>query len=280
MPFDFSKGELAFDATIAGARVHGLLDTGVDPSVIDLATAEMLHLQVNKQAGGEASGEGESKSSVAYPSKITGIKIGGRQTASINAVASDMREMSDAYGRPLNFVFGYSFLKHQPVLVDYTSNTLSFLTRGDDAAKVVGRCGVRFQQPLNLLKGLNWPVIPAFRLGGAAAPVSLDTGSNSGLALYQAALTFGNVHGHLKGVGTVSHGGFRGDAKISTYELDTPVGFGPFQLPSGQAVTVRKDAGSLDTRVANVGNRVFAAMKLKMLLDYPANRIVFWGSCS
>ena len=58
----------------------------------------------------------------------------------------------------------------------------------------------------------------------------------------------------------VGHGGLRGHAETTGYAFAAPIGFGPFSLPAEQAVTVRKDVGSTDTRVGNVGNEVLAAM--------------------
>jgi len=45
-------------------------------------------------------------------------------------------------------------------------------------------------------------------------------------------------------------------------------------------VTVRNESGSDSTRVANVGNALFAAMKLKMLLNYRGRTMTFYGDCS
>ena len=56
-------------------------------------------------------------------------------------------------------------------------------------------------------------------------------------------------------------------------------GFGPFTLPPGQPADLRATAGSPDTRLANIGNKLFAALKLKMLLDYKARQMTFYGSC-
>ncbi len=49
-------------------------------------------------------------------------------------------------------------------------------------------------------------------------------------------------------------------------------------MPAGQAVTVRKTPGS-DTRIANIGNKLFAAMGLKMILDYKDRAMTFYGVC-
>ena len=44
-------------------------------------------------------------------------------------------------------------------------------------------------------------------------------------------------------------------------------------------MTIAKIPGSADTRFANIGNKLFAAMRLKMLLDYKAKKITFYGAC-
>ena len=62
------------------------------------------------------------------------------------------------------------------------------------------------------------------------------------------------------------------------FTLNVPVGFGPFTLPAGQIVTLRKPPGS-DSRAANIGNKLFAALKLKMLLDYKSRVMTFYGDC-
>jgi len=40
-----------------------------------------------------------------------------------------------------------------------------------------------------------------------------------------------------------------------------------------------KASRATDMRVANIGNQVFAAMKLKIILNYPAKRLLFYGNC-
>ena len=49
VPFDFSQSEIAIDATVNGEPLYLLLDTGVDPSSIDLQRAEALHLKDRPQ---------------------------------------------------------------------------------------------------------------------------------------------------------------------------------------------------------------------------------------
>ena len=46
VPFDFSQSEIAIDAKVNSEPVYILLDTGVDPSAIDLQRAESVHLRI------------------------------------------------------------------------------------------------------------------------------------------------------------------------------------------------------------------------------------------
>ncbi|HEX4861581.1 MAG TPA: hypothetical protein VFV07_10120 [Rhizomicrobium sp.] len=55
---------------------------------------------------------------------------------------------------------------------------------------------------------------------------------------------------------------------------------GPFALPAGQTVSVMPGKGLPGNRVANVGNGLFAALKLRLLFDYPNKRVVFLGDCT
>ena len=58
------------------------------------------------------------------------------------------------------------------------------------------------------------------------------------------------------------HSGARGDAKASSYLLTVPVGFGPFTLAAGQVATVHSGQNPADGRIANVGNTLFAGMRI------------------
>ena len=279
VPFDFSRNAIGLDVVVKGAPLHMILDTGVDPSAIDLARADALGLKVDRGAAGEASGEGDAKQAQVFPATIENLAIAGRSFASVDALAMDMSTLSASYGRKLDGVLGYSFLTDKIVLIDYGHRTLGILDRPADATPTVRQCRKRWSVALRGFTDDNIPLIPDFRLGAATAPISLDTGSNGGIALYQGALDLPGVRAALAEKGETSFTGARGKGKSKVYALGLPVGFGPFTLPAGQIVNVRGDKGSADTRLANVGNKLFAAMKLKMLLDYRARLMTFYGDC-
>ncbi len=118
VPFDFSRKAIGIDVTVHGVPLYVLLDTGVDPSVISITRAELLGLQVNRAAGGEASGYGDSKSARAFPATIDGLSIRGLSFPPIDALAADTTTISRNYRRDIDGVLGYSFLKDRIVLID------------------------------------------------------------------------------------------------------------------------------------------------------------------
>lgn len=276
-PFDFSKNAIGIAVTIRGKPAYVILDTGVDPSVVDLRRAEALGLKVDRSDGGEASGFGQGKGATIFPARIDGLAIGGHRFKSFEALASDMGALSLHYGRALDAVLGYSFLSDKIVLIDYPRRTLGILAGADAVKPAVRRCRTRWTTPLKTQD--SFPVIPAFRLGPARGTISVDTGANGGIGLFRRALDLPGLRAVLVDDGTIVHHGARGEAKAPRYRLAAPVGFGPFTLPPGQVVTLHDDADPDGDRVANVGNALFAAMGIKMLLDYRGRTMTFYGNC-
>ena len=277
-PFDFTRGAIGLDVTVKGAPLYVMLDTGVDPSAIDIDRARALGLKIDRGAGGEASGVGDTRSAVIYPATIDGLAILGRPFGSFDALASDLGGLSVSYGRRLDAVLGYSFLHDKAVLIDYQRRRVVIAGRALDAVGAARGCRTHWVAPMRFLADDNTPILP-LRLGGAHGPGTLDTGSNGSVTLFPRALDLPGVRAALAEKGEVTHSGFRGDVKSKTYVLNRPVGFGPFALPAGQVVTLGKPASATDQRAANIGNRLFADLKLKILLDYPARRITFYGNC-
>jgi hypothetical protein len=242
VPFDFSHGAIGIDVTVHGMPLFVLLDTGV-------ATT------------------------------IDGLTIRGRSFAPIDALTADTTAVSRGYGRAIDGVLGYSFLKDKIVLINYAAQRVWILDRAADAGPVVGLCRIRWSTPMQFLDHDNTPIIPNFRFGSSTGPITLDTGSNGGISLFDRALETPNVKAALVERGEIEHAGARGAAKSKTYLFGAPVGFGPFSLPAGQGVDRLKAESPDDKRFANIGNRLFADLKLTILLNYRAKNVSFYGGC-
>jgi Aspartyl protease len=279
IPFDFSHKAIGMDVTVHGIPLFVLLDTGVDPSVIAAARAEPLGLKVDRASGGEASGYGESKSAIVYSTTIDGLVIRGRSFAPIEALTADTKEVSRGYGRDIDGVLGYSFLKDKIVLINYAAQRVLILDRAADAGPVVRACRTRWSAAMQFLDQDNTPIIANFRFGSSSGPITLDTGSNGGISLFDRALESPDVKMALVEQGESEHAGARGLAKSKTYSFKAPVGFGPFSLSAGQGVDRIKAESPDDKRFANIGNRLFADMKLTILLDYRAKKLTFYRGC-
>jgi hypothetical protein len=279
VPFDFSRNAIGLDVSVKGAPLYVILDTGVDPSVIDETLAGTLGLKIDRGAGGEASGEGDAKHSVTYPTSIDGLAVAGRAFAPFDALTTDMSTLSKHYGRKLDGVIGYSFLNGKIVLIDYAKTTLGILDAPSDAAPVVSRCARHWSIALQGLPDDSIPIVADFRFGAAKAPISLDTGSNGGISLFPKALALPGLRAALVEKGKTTYAGARGESSTKIYVLREPVGLGPFTLPAGQVVTLRPTQDAGDARAANIGNQLFAAMKLKLLLDYKSRAVTFYGAC-
>jgi Aspartyl protease len=278
IPFDFSQSEIGIDATVKGEQFYVLLDTGVDPSAIDLRRAEALHLKIDRNAGGQVSGFGNTEKPTAFPTTIEGFELSGHEFKSFDALASDFSALSAKYGRRVDAFVGYSFLKDKIILIDYPGRTLYVLKRPSAAAHAIKSCHTKWSAPMKLLEGENWPLIPQFHLGDAVISATLDTGSSGSITLYQGALDMPGVRSALVQTGEAKSGGFQGEEKFSRYAFNKPVGFGGFELPPGAAVTLRNVKGS-SSNLANVGNKLFSSLNLKMMLDYRHHTMSFFGDC-
>ena len=276
IPFDFSQSELGLKVSIDGKPLSAILDTGVDPSLIDLAEAKALGLDINQRDAGEAAGFGAGRGMTVFPAKIKGLTIGQREFQPFDALASDMRSLTKADQPRLDMVLGYSFLSDKIVLVDYVTGRLAIFDRADEAKAMVETCKARWAIPLTTFE--SYPLIPDFRFGKVTGPVTLDTGSNGGIGLFRVAETLQGMQASLVHEGSTVHRGARGVSTVEDYSLNEPVGFGPFILPAGQKVFVHNEAGS-EKRLANIGNTFLKALKIKMLLDYRSRYMTFFGSC-
>jgi hypothetical protein len=171
------------------------------------------------------------------------------------------------------------FLKDKIVLINYAAQRVLIADQAADARPMVRLCGIRWSTAMQFLDEDNTPIIPNFRFGSSSGPITVDTGSNGGIGLFDRALESPDIKAALVERGEIEHTGSRGAAKSKTYAFNAPVGFGPFSLPVGQDVSRLKTESHDDKRFANIGNRLFADMRLTILLDYRARNLSFYGSC-
>lgn len=161
-----------------------LLDTGVDPSVIDLGTAREIGLKL-ASTGQQGSGGG-TDTNLAYETKLPVLELGNLKASNIDALAVDMSKMSRALGKPLHGVLGYSLLKDRVVQIDYPKRVARFYStspfpRAKRHANDARRTTLPFRyQDYILVDGVS--------VNGKKVVANLDTGSDGVFQLTPAAV--------------------------------------------------------------------------------------------
>jgi hypothetical protein len=278
VPFDFSRHEIGVNVAVKGMPLFALLDTGVEPSIVDLARARALGLPVDTAHGDKGNGFGSAKPTT-FPGTITNLRIGGRTFADVEALTLDATPVSKGYGRAIDVVLGYSFLKDKAVLIDYPATTLTLLAGAKEGEALTRQCRKHYSIPLAFLGDNHWPVISQFRIGAVTAPVTLDTGSGRQIGFFQTALQVKGIRDAMTVTGTDVGTAIGGKITSRTAILRVPVGFGPFVLPVGEKVSLLPTNGTSEKVVANLGNAALAKLTPKMLLDYVGKTVSFYGDC-
>jgi predicted aspartyl protease len=133
VPFDFYH-----DSIIVKVKVNGrgpfnmLLDTGVNPSVIDRQTAKELQLKMSSQ--GEQGSGGGTERNLAYETSLPRVQLAGLEAVNVEALATDLSNIKDKLGRPLQGVLGYSLLKNRVVQFDYPKQVARFCSSSSELA--------------------------------------------------------------------------------------------------------------------------------------------------
>jgi hypothetical protein len=191
----------------------------------------------------------------------------------------DRAELSKSYGKPLDGVLGYSFLVDKTVVIDYLTDTVTFYTGSHPVDAAMKQCKLHYATPL-VFAGADdrIPLLPDFRFGDEMARVSLDTGSSRGVSLFPAGLDLKGVRAAIVHTGKVNGVGARGGFTGDRGQLQLSVGVGDFTHAAGSEVTLMPDQ-SKPGIAANLGNPIFADMKVKLVIDYPGKKLAIYGNC-
>jgi predicted aspartyl protease len=167
VPFEYFKNEILVQVQING---HGpltmLLDTGTDPSAIDLETAESIGIR--RSSKGQQGDGGGSDKNLAFDCKFKSLHLGGLTATNIDAAAIDLRKISERMGKHIDGVLGHSLLNKRIVQFDYLHSIVRFFEKAPTPAD--GATTLKFRYSDNVL-------IDDVLINGVKAVANLDTGS-------------------------------------------------------------------------------------------------------
>src|SRR5215831_9174864 len=108
VPFDFYRNAIVVQVKVNEKGFYNmLLDTGTNPSVVDLKAAKEIGLKV-ASAGHQGDGGGTS-TNLAYETRLPLVQLGDLTARNIAALAIDLSRPSEALGKPIHGVLGDSF---------------------------------------------------------------------------------------------------------------------------------------------------------------------------
>lgn len=168
IPVEYYKNELIAEVMIDGkGPFMMLLDTGTDPSAIDLATADSIGIGRSKK-GQQGDGGGTDKN-LAYGCKLKNVALGGLRAGAIDAAAIDLSKLSERIGKHIDGVIGYSLFKGRIVQFDYRRSVVRFFEKAPSFT--AGATSVKFRYADNVLLDDVW-------VNGTKVVANLDTGSS------------------------------------------------------------------------------------------------------
>ena len=263
VPFDFFKNEVLVEVMIDGKGPFTMmLDTGTDPSAIDLATADALGIRRSGK-GQSASGGGTDKN-FAFACTLKNVEVGALKVASIDAAAIDLSKVSDRLGRHLDGVLGHSLLNKRIVQFDYPHLIVRFLDQTPPVA--AGAMTMKFRYADNVL-------IDGVRINGVRATGNLDTGSSGLFSLTPAATTRLGLTAEAAKAAVSSSVGYNGKSEHRVGKLAS-LTIGELEIRDADVTYLTAGTG-YDKRPwdVNIGNQFFK--DFIVTIDYPKKTVTF-----
>jgi len=265
-PLELDRNILLVQVDIDG---HGpflaMLDTGTDPSAIDLMLARELALPLG--GGGEIDGGGTRREE-AFPTQLASVRLGGMVVHDVTALAGEsVGRLAKLIGRPLRVVLGKSFLNGRIVQIDFPGRVVRFFASPlADLQPIAGRRAVlaaRYDEDL---------AIEGVRVDDRAVRAILDTGSNGALKITPEGVTrLGLAAQAAQGEASDSTG-YRGTYATREGHVRS-LSLGGLEVDEPAAVFWSPGTGhdGMPWEV-NIGNQVLAAFVVT--LDLPDGRVI------
>lgn len=186
IPFDFYHNEIILQVNVNGkGPFNMMLDTGTDPSAVDLATARDLGLKLDP-IGKQASGGGTSVT-LAYATKLPLVEVRGLTIKNLEAAAIDLTRISERLGKPIHGVLGHSLLNRRIVQIDYSNHVVRFLSEPPSLKSINQSSSPKFTA-LTFRYADN-VLVEGVYVNGKKMVANLDTGSDGTFQLTPAAVS-------------------------------------------------------------------------------------------
>ena len=184
VPFDFYKNEIILQVKVNGkGPFNMMLDTGTDPSAVDLTTARDIGLKLHPL--GKPGTGGGTDVNLTYYTELPLVEVSGFTVKDVETLALDLSKVSERLGKPLHGVLGHSVLNGRIVQIDYPHRVVRFYSQPlfSKAANTSKRSVLSFRYADNVL-------LDDVFVNGKKMVGNLDTGSSGTFNLTPAAVSY------------------------------------------------------------------------------------------
>jgi len=184
VPFDFYKNEIILQVKVNGkGPFNMMLDTGTDPSAVDLTTARDIGLKLHPL--GKPGTGGGTDVNLTYYTELPLVEVSGFTVKDVETLALDLSKVSERLGKPLHGVLGHSVLNGRIVQIDYPNRVVRFYSQPlfSKAANTPKRSVLSFRYADNVL-------LDDVFVNGKKMVGNLDTGSSGTFNLTPAAVSY------------------------------------------------------------------------------------------
>lgn len=175
VPFDLIHGTILLQATVNGRGPYWMmLDTGADPSIVDMKVAKEVKLKLARKR--EQGSGGGTAVNLAHRTVLPRVQIGDLTATHVAALGMDLSKISTALERPVAVVLGYSLMQNRILQIDYPKRKVRFLRFAPSCSEPLlhkPQCTeLQFQYKDDILAS-------GVTVNGKPAIANIDTGSNS-----------------------------------------------------------------------------------------------------
>ena len=249
VPFEFLKNEIILQVSVNDKNaLRMMLDTGTDPSAVDIGTAKALGLKL-AAVGGTASGGGATPHQV-FATEFPEVVVGKLTAKKVEALAIDLSDVSNRMEIRVDGILGESFLDGRIVQIDYPHQVVRFYDRSPFGEKGA-------QSPAMIILPFRYHdalMIDDVYVNGHKTVAQIDTGSSGTFSLTPAAVSALGLDAEVQKAAASSSVGFNGTAENRAGTLKS-VTVGKIAVDSPAVVFFGKGTGrDHEPWGVNIGN--------------------------
>lgn len=272
LPFKFERDVIILEAYLKGIGPYNfILDTGTDPSVIDKELSDRLSF-VQFSLGEQEVGENQPIE-ISLPAPLK-IRLGDMPESRKFFLGLDLKAISQKMGMPIHGILGHNFLRDNAFQIDYRKKEIHFFPPEHELYST----GAKDVLAMNLqfIDEGSFPLIDELEINGKKIRVTLDTGYNQSLTLYQEAIKELKLERQLKEVADKTSLGYGGEKKVKSLAAHS-LQLHDWNIPQKKNIYADMDSKKsevpMEIRAGNMGNGILKNYKVS--LDYKRKRVWF-----